>query len=372
MTGKKKPLAKRLKAAPPRPEKAPSEQVGDDIVLPFGRQLRRSARFIRRNAWGSALALVALSYVPTGIWAVQESHAAKFCSIPSGLNNWSIDIEAAPLDRVFEWAENSTGVRESFLATLIEQESSGNWKAKNPESTAEGGGQIISSTWMVLMRQYGVHHGLKLDPHKRKNRKAILELRSDPRWAVMMSAHHARDNVLIMEERLGRQVTQKEAYLAHFFGVDAAVKALRLDAGKIAADVFPAAAKANQNVFYRRGNLERPRTIGDVIALQGSKFSDADPLIYRKALTVSKRYGCHDPQTCSAGFFEITQAAVEHEDRLSELCSRPRPMSIDKAVIGTAQAVWGLVPAGDDNSENNEAPEKEGSEDGAETMGDSV
>jgi|GEM_PF-2517253 len=177
------------------------------------------------------------------------------------------------------WAERFTGVAAAFLDDMIGHESDGDWQAKAPTSSATGGAQFIASTWRKMMKEYGPQYGLTLDPYSADadERQRVLELRTDPRWGTVMAALFAKDNAIWLQSRLGRPATQKDAYLAHFLGRDAALKMLKAAPDAKAPDLFPTEAKANPNVFYHGGNMTRPRSVKEVIARQTSGFS-GDPL----------------------------------------------------------------------------------------------
>ncbi|MEQ9436022.1 zeta toxin family protein [Hyphomonas sp.] len=175
------------------------------------------------------------------------------------------------------WGERFTGVDAGFLDDMLHHESSGDWTARPELGSAYGGFQFIDSTWRRMMREHGKSYGLKLDPRARPGTPeydALMELRSDQRWGTVMAAEYAKENAAHMESVLRRPVTQKEAYLAHFLGSGTALKLLRAGPDKVAADLLPAEAKNNMNVFYINEDVTRPRTVKQVIARQARNFSN--------------------------------------------------------------------------------------------------
>ena len=87
----------------------------------------------------------------------------------------------------------------------------------------------------------------------------VLEL-NDPQAASLMAAEHASDNKDSLESALGREATGTDLYMAHFLGIGGARKFLRaMDAnsGQSGANLFPAAARANRNVFYASNGAPR-------------------------------------------------------------------------------------------------------------------
>lgn len=212
-----------------------------------------------------------------------EAHRMRMDFRQDTLKLWAADLDAMPdflpQYRVNAYVQDLTGVRADFLDALIAQESAGDWAATNSTSSATGGGQFIDGTWRRMMREYGGRYGHKptLDGWTDAEKARVMEKRTDPRWGTVMVAEYALENARDLERRLGREITQKEAYLAHFLGSAGAAKLMRAGDNEIAADLLPAAAAANQNVFYRGGDLAQPRTAAEVIRLQGRKFS-SDPL----------------------------------------------------------------------------------------------
>jgi hypothetical protein len=80
-----------------------------------------------------------------------------------------------------------------------------------------------------------------------------------------MAAEHAADNKTSIEGSLGRTATGTDLYMAHFLGLGGARSFLRnmeANPGKIGAALFPAAARANHNIFYGAGG--QPRTLGEI------------------------------------------------------------------------------------------------------------
>lgn len=213
----------------------------------------------------------------------QAAAAALFERQSAAVRERFRDIDNMPTGSWFamnSWAEQQTGVDAGFLDDLIGQESAGDWRAMASTSSAGGGAQFIDSTWLREMRKHGPKYGLDSDASTAR----ILNLRYDPRWGTMIAAEHTRSNVETMQNRLGGQITQKQAYIAHFLGVDDAIKAYRADQDANAAEMFPDAADANRNVFYINGNLSQPRTVGQMLRRQERKFSDAPALVNRQSI----------------------------------------------------------------------------------------
>src|SRR6185295_18663106 len=108
-------------------------------------------------------------------------------------------------------------------------ESSFQADAKASTSSATGLYQFLDSTWLNMMRSHGAKHGFAdlaeriqtdsrggitvADPNVKK---AILDLRKDPKVSAVIGAEFALTNKEHLEGELGRKVGSTELYLAHF------------------------------------------------------------------------------------------------------------------------------------------------------------
>lgn len=189
-------------------------------------------------------------------------------------------------------ASRSTGTAFDYLFRTAMRESSMNPKAKARTSSAAGLFQFIESTWLQTVKESGAKHGLKKyadqitktrdgryvvsDPAARKK---ILSLRFDPRTAAVMAGALTERNGDILENRIGRDATEPELYMAHFMGARGAGRLIELTESSPDARAdrfFPKEARANKPIFYKRGG--RPRTIREVYAQLGSHHgADAAP-----------------------------------------------------------------------------------------------
>lgn len=172
-------------------------------------------------------------------------------------------------------ASASTGVDFNYLYRVAMRESAMDPAAKAKTSSAAGLFQFIEETWLTSMKKYGAAHGLAhvaadistgADGRPRvadaARRKEILDMRFDPEIAAALAGELARENRKALEASLGRAVDGAELYAAHFLGATGATKLLTAKAEESAARLLPAAAKANQRVFY---DGARARTVAEVI-----------------------------------------------------------------------------------------------------------
>jgi hypothetical protein len=165
-------------------------------------------------------------------------------------------------------AASRTGVDFSYLMSQAAQESGFRNDARAQTSSATGLFQFIDSTWLAMVRDHGAKYGLAeyadaieglrggparvSDPNLRRR---ILDLRYNADVSAAMAAEYAASNKAHLERSLGRSVGAADLYMAHFLGAAGAARFLSTLAsapGTSAAEVAPAAAAANTNVFYER------------------------------------------------------------------------------------------------------------------------
>ncbi|MCE7887614.1 MAG: lytic transglycosylase domain-containing protein [Alphaproteobacteria bacterium PRO2] len=180
-------------------------------------------------------------------------------------------------------ASARTGVDFAYLVQQAGAESSFNPKIKAKSSSASGLYQFIESTWLNMVKKHGDKYGMGALADKigdngkvanRAVRKEILALRNDPEKASAMAAEFARENEQFLNSHWGGEVGSTELYFAHFLGAGQASAFLReRDENPLqkAAYLFPAAAKANRNVFYDKAT-GRAKTMDEVYAFFDKKF----------------------------------------------------------------------------------------------------
>lgn len=175
-------------------------------------------------------------------------------------------------------AANRTGVDFDYLMNQARVESGFRADAKAATSSASGLFQFTKQTWLATMKQHGAAHGygwaaeaINADGDGRYSvadpaaRQQIIALRNQPEIASLMAAEFAADNRDTLATSLGSHPEPVDLYLAHFLGVGGASKFLsawRADPNQPAAPLFPAAAGANQAIFYGKGGA--PRTLNQI------------------------------------------------------------------------------------------------------------
>ncbi|QFT76680.1 transglycosylase SLT domain-containing protein [Erythrobacter sp. THAF29] len=199
--------------------------------------------------------------------------------------------EPASVERTIADASDRTGIDFRYLVAQARVESSMNPAAKARTSSAAGLYQFIESTWLETMKSHGSRFGLGevsskigtsrtgaahvADPAQRK---AILDLRSDPQIASLMAAGLAQDNRAHLAPILGREPDHGELYLAHFLGAEGAGKFLSAMADnpqQSAAALFRKPASANRAIFFEANGA--PRSLEGVMQVLSAKLERAMP-----------------------------------------------------------------------------------------------
>lgn len=213
------------------------------------------------------------------------------------VNTNDINISGYNVDRsiiaFIKEASDTTGVSFDYLLAKAGQESKFTKNAKTRTSSARGIYQFTISTWLDLFKKYGAKYGhanlaknIKKDKFGRSyvsdsySRKTILALRSDPRMSAMLAAEYARNNQVFLENSLNKNVTLSDLYLSHFLGPLGALKLIeaeKYNKWQAADKLFPAAARANEKIFYKltSSGWEKPRNVAEVRKILDSIFNKA-------------------------------------------------------------------------------------------------
>lgn len=184
-------------------------------------------------------------------------------------------------------ASAKSGVSFQYLVAKAAQESSLNPEAQASTSSASGLFQFTRGTWLDMMHRYGSQYGYgdlankisvtdsgKAVVKDAQVERRLLDLREDPEASGLMAAAYAQDNAAALEDSLGRLPDSADLYLAHFLGASGAgmlLNAAQENPNAPAANVLPAAAKANRAIFYTPGGAAR--STADVVALVRERFT---------------------------------------------------------------------------------------------------
>lgn len=178
------------------------------------------------------------------------------------------------------------GLDFGYLYNQAWVESGLNPNAAAPNSTGTGLYGFLEQAWLGTVDRYGAANGLgwaadaiRPDRNGRMHvsdpavKRQILDLRRNPEAASAMAAALARNNQTQLESRLGRPMQSVDLYMAHFLGTGGATRFLRAhDAtpNASAAATFPREARANHNIFFKRGGAAR--TFAEVRDLMATKL----------------------------------------------------------------------------------------------------
>ncbi|MGO8915901.1 MAG: lytic transglycosylase domain-containing protein [Stellaceae bacterium] len=178
-------------------------------------------------------------------------------------------------------ASAATGVDFDFLVAQASAESGlrGAVHARQRHSSASGLFQFTAQTWLQMMHDHGAEYGYRdmaariapaanghLGVSDRASEKQILELRKDVKLAGIMAGELAKQNAAALQSVFHRKANPAELHLAHLLGATGAIRFLKAraaDAAQPAADVVPAAARQNPQLFFDRGD-HTPHTVAAV------------------------------------------------------------------------------------------------------------
>ena len=160
-------------------------------------------------------------------------------------------------------AAKLVGVDEKTMVTKAALESGFNPNAKAGTSSATGLYQFTNGTWNEMLRKHGKRYGIPQGTPP-----------TDARANAILAAQYMKDNEAVLSNaRGGGKVNMTDQYMAHFFGPGGASKMIKADDNALAANILPAAAEANKNIFYDKSG--RARTVAEVRALLDGKINTA-------------------------------------------------------------------------------------------------
>ncbi|MGY4394901.1 hypothetical protein ACVWZA_000062 [Sphingomonas sp. UYAg733] len=223
------------------------------------------------------------------------------------------------------FASQKTGVDFNYLMGQAQLESGMRADARAGTSSASGLYQFIDQSWLRVMKQHGTEHGLgwaadsirttssgKMTVSDPVMRRAILNLRNDPQTASLMAAEHASDNKDAIEGALGRNATGTDLYMAHFLGLGGArqfLGAMEANPSRSGANMFPAAARANRNVFYASNG--QPRSLEQIYSRFAAKLDKGAGIATGAAGSSAARNSfAINPVTMASAAIEIDGATV--------------------------------------------------------------
>ena len=200
----------------------------------------------------------------------------------------ALNESVAHVANVIRRAAQATGASFDYLLGTAKVESNLNPNVKATTSSATGLFQFIEQTWLATVKRagpalgYGQHaNAISQAPDgsytvDSSKRAEVLNLRRDPAANAAMAAAFTQQNAVELRGVLGRPPSSGELYMAHFLGSTGAAKLIVNAASKpntSAAELFPAAAKANSAIFYDQQG--KARGAGDVYMVLERRFQTA-------------------------------------------------------------------------------------------------
>ena len=197
--------------------------------------------------------------------------------------------KAAGVTGAIQQAAKATGTSFQYLLATAKVESNLNPDAAAKTSSAGGLFQFIEQTWLGTIKEAGpsLGYGRYANAISRTDsgryvvanpeaKAEILKLRLDPTANAMMAGVLTRSNAAVLSQKLGRQPTDGELYIAHFLGAKGAATLIGQSERRpeaTAAAAFPNAARANRSIFFDREG--RPRNVAEVSATLSNRFQVA-------------------------------------------------------------------------------------------------
>lgn len=167
------------------------------------------------------------------------------------------------LGMAFDTQSSAELMTSSGMSGLVDKivgvESGGNASAKNPNSSATGLGQFISSTWLAMFKKYFPDRAATL------SESAILELRKESAISRKMVELYAMENAKVLQSA-GVAVNEASVYLAHFLGPRGAAGVMAAAASTPVSDILGA-----DQIAANRSILEG-KTAGEVRAWSERKM----------------------------------------------------------------------------------------------------
>lgn len=191
----------------------------------------------------------------------KEEPTAKAVPAPSVTPQQAVENKAQPLVQTLQRAAAKNNVAFTTLFAIAGIESNFKADAKAGTSSAVGMFQFTEGTWNYLVNS--VYPNLRY----------TLDDRNDPDKAATVASLYINTICTQLSRQLKRDPTLPEIYLGYFLGPTGASKflsALQDNPSQIAAELFPAQAKANRNVFY---TSDRPLSLKQVMDKLGGRLS---------------------------------------------------------------------------------------------------
>lgn len=246
--------------------------------------------------------------LPTEVDAFLAAHLAEVVE-NSTVHKYGDYAVSHSVAKAIVRAAKETDFPADYLMAIAEKESSFRANSKADVGTAKGYFGFIEQTWLSAIKRNGAEYGLgdaaaAITTKKNKRgspyfdieddrlRAEILALRDDPYISAVMAANDLKDARKRIESRIDAVMEDKDLYLSHFLGEDAAEDIIAASESKprtAARAMLPKAARYNKAMFH--DNRGRPLTVAqfrervqDVIAVRAEKYAAVDTDIRKASL----------------------------------------------------------------------------------------
>jgi len=174
-----------------------------------------------------------------------------------------------------------TGVPMSYMLAMADRESGFNPQAAARTSSAKGLYQFIDGTWDAMVARYGGQDNV--------GRGDVFSARAN----ALMGARYTQENMAVLRRAGVTDPSPGQLYMCHFLGGGGAttlIRANQQNPNASAADLLPAAARANRSIFYNRDGT--PKTVGEV-------YKSIESNMNGRAAAYASQYGL--PPPCDRG-----------------------------------------------------------------------
>ena len=280
--------------------------------------------------------------------------------------NRSLGANPASVTGAIRTASKATGVSFDYLLATAKVESDLNPNLTVRTSTATGLFQFLEQTWLATLKQAGPALGYgnyaaaitksssgRYEVANPALRNEIMQLRKDPMANAVMGGAVTQLNAAALAKRIGHTPSEGELYIAHFFGPYAGAKAINLAAGNPnadAAEIFPAAARANRPIFYdKQGHA---RSVAGVCAELARRYQVARASSSAAAIQVAAvpprppAAIPNAPPASTAGRERSAAPALPVAATLRELMFSPTPLPTAMAYASEPSARMNVLAAG--------------------------
>jgi hypothetical protein len=178
------------------------------------------------------------------------------------------------------------GVPANLMLAIAQRESNFNPAAAASTSNAVGLFQIIPTTWNNLVGKYG-------DQYPELKSK---DGRLDPLANALGGGLYMKESINALNAE-AYPSTPENIYTLHFLGASGGIKLLSAQENIDASELLPSAAKSNKPIFYKNGDLKKPRTVAELKAVLFAKAGGGNSAVYDDSVERRRSNRSETPQT---------------------------------------------------------------------------